>query len=126
EGAYRTYPWIAADATLKAGRGTHAELIVGKVGANPIDQTLYTLIKPGDILYTLNDENEGRHIAIVQDVKRNVDGSVGPGDIRLIEAYYKGTIAFVSDPNSEGSSQTLANYENDTWRIVRLKTTGVN
>ncbi|KGE72296.1 hypothetical protein DC28_07405 [Spirochaeta lutea] len=125
EGAYRTYPWIAADATLKNGRGTHSELIVGKVGEGDIDVSVYRLIKPGDVLYTLNDENEGRHIAIVQDVKRNLDGSVSAGDIRLIEATFWGTTAFVVNPGM-GVSRTLQSYENDTWRIIRLKAMGAN
>ncbi|WP_037547134.1 hypothetical protein [Spirochaeta lutea] len=129
DGIYRAYPRAELDKSVHPKGGTwevYSELIVGKVGEADVDVSLYRLIKPGDILYTRLNNGSGRHIAIVQSVERNPDGSVSAGNIRLIEAFYDRAYAFVVNPGIEDVSRTLTKYENDTWRIVRLKTRGTN
>ncbi|WP_238565763.1 hypothetical protein, partial [Spirochaeta lutea] len=128
-GSGRAYPRAKLDKSVHPTGGTwevYSELIVGVEGEQRPDETLYTLIKPGDILYTRLNNGSGRHIAIVQSVERNTDGSVSAGNIRLIEAFYDRAYAFVVNPGIEDVSRTLTKYENDTWRIVRLKTRGTN
>jgi cell wall-associated NlpC family hydrolase len=132
-GADRAYPRAELDRMVGEGApwGVYSVLIVGYIPNEPLDRSLYSYVKPGDIMYTRDGEGTGRHVAIVQRVDRNDDGSVEADGIHLIESTFFRQYAFVLSPGTmdgtDDISRTLANLmgnEDRFWRIVRLTRTG--
>jgi hypothetical protein len=129
-GSGRAYPRAELDKSVHPTGGTwevYSELIVGKTSpADIVDDSLFQLVKPGDILYTRYNDGRGRHIAIVQSVERSPDGSVSADKIQLIESTFRGAEAYVINPGMDDISRNLQSYEEDIWRVVRLRMRSAN
>jgi hypothetical protein len=86
---------------------------------------LVSRIVPGDMLFygTSLDENDLAHLAIVQSVEYDEEGFVNISSIRLIESTqgFNGLVQSVINERSVGFNPERDNYDDRSWRIVRLR-----
>lgn len=77
---------------------------------------------PGDVVTYDTPGHPNSHVAIVQNISLEPDGSALPGDVSLIEAYFQGESSWV------GFDRTLQSWQNpgQTWFADRLTLKDLN